>query len=556
MTDDSLMTLFFNPDNRQKAQAMLKKLYAEEAGEQAEYQKDYTNPADSKHLAEYGRVWVYTQGIILDQAARTGHAKKAYELARWLVKHIETTELSNKEQAVGWSFSYNTLGDDFKDPRLVTGANAWALNGLGKYITSANFKDLSAEEQLRFKEAFRNVLKGLLDLQREDGLFTAGWTIVELQHLRDGEKYYDVLDKFGYGGGTRVKAENVVTEHNVDMLALLNLAIDFSVELGLDNRQELISRKTKLTNAIFTKLYDDQQKRFITGRVFEDGKERQSEHAAIDNATWLTLSSRLEEFSDDEREKLSQALDYTLKNFVKILTHEGKSYYGAVYFLNYFEDPYIQPSDQQEQVYHLEATAGLILALMKFSEAFSDHPLAIKFQAEAKRLWLNLQLFITDFGFPYASQAISNLTTTLPSSTAAIWYLDAYDHFLQRVSDLRIKAVGCFDEQEHLVFQPIAGTKLTCRGRIDNAGPAETGAFYYQWLVDQKEVFFGAHGGLPAAQQDHLDFSWIVTGVVPGIVPGNVPEEKVQSLELHVGVGREGKEINERNNRLGVTFAK
>ncbi len=520
---------------------------------------------DAQHLAEFDRVWAYTQGVALAQYARqTDDFKVSRGVARFLCERAQWNE--EKSKILGWPFSWNTL-EPWRDMRLVTGATAWAIHGLGRFLSSQAFDSLaSAEEQRWLQDCYIAALFGLVDHRRtvylKDGktvdLVSAGWTAAGLRYASEPSlltteesrflgsheselwSYYSVLDGIGYdafepfeikfctqgwacelqrgAGGlwrsrlidseevwsalrVRVSAPNVVTEHNLDVLGVLNHAIDHSEAFGLPtsgvlSRDALEEWRNRLRDGIFYGLWDaegwksefrqvlattgeasvstseeavhrewarrqameralteDSLGRVVTGgELYPEGPGgfslQVSSHTAIDNCSWLSLSVDYEDLEHETQdggaiyiERLAQCLEYTVLRFVKDLGFdEGhcaptdksclavQTYIGAHYFQNAFKDPYIAPSEAQESSYHLEATMGLVLGLLRFSEALPAHPSAPRFSKAARALWAGAQGFVREHGFPYSSQRIHNLSTQLTSSTSILWFIEVYEH--------------------------------------------------------------------------------------------------------------------------------
>ncbi len=458
---------------------------------------------DAQHLARYDRVWAYTQGIALAQFARHfggPYSRWARSLARYVCDQAEWDRSGAQSKINGWNFSWNTREDVWRDARLVTGATAWVIHGLGAFMVSDAFSDLLAEEQEAVFDCYTAALRGLEAHRRviptAEGqpaeLVSAGWTTAGLLSAeQEGLRYYSVLDAIGYEDfdpeapppiegwpedrpfdasefaalKERVPANNIVTEHNLDVLSVLNHAVAHAEVLGLSNRAALESWRDALRIGIFTHLWDDQgwksdlehtEKnpdlrpehrtrlahelgqgtlgRMVTGGTLTalgNGQHRivTNNHVAIDNCSWLALSvdyESLKAFPVYE-DRLARCLEYTVLQFAKPLKFGGKTYYGTHYFQNAFRDQYIDPSDLQESSYHLEATTGLILGLHAFAVAHPDHPKSAAFRSEALRLWAGVQTFVADHGFPYSSQRIQDLSTLLSSSTAVIWFIDVHD---------------------------------------------------------------------------------------------------------------------------------
>ncbi len=525
---------------------------------------------DAKYLARFERVWAYTLGIALAQHARgqggTTRGAEAHHttraLARYLCAHA-VVDPQDPSKLRGWHFSWNTKGDDWRDARLVTGASAWALHGIGSFITSEAFQTLPSEaEKTWFKGCYHGALNGLRDHRRahtmKDGrvvsLMTAGWTTEGLKHAHAPHRvfgdnrhasatnpqeqwaYYSILDAIGYPNynePTEIQvcvegraqscasqsrtssvwrlqaidektwkalkrptmAENVVTEHLLDTLSVLNHALDHRSELGLADQESTLSQwRNEVRDAVFYSLWDEaggreelrqaleadnarpknaraldaEKRRWIheataagrsssVGRVVTGGTIdakghfQISPHTAIDNCSWLALSvnhGALKASSDSVYlDRLEQCLQYTVVRFAKNLGYDKTAchadacpprttYYGTHYFQNDFKDPYILPSNLQESSYHLEATMGLIGGLLQFAEAHPERASSDRFQGEALKLWAGAQAFVRDHGFPYSSQRIQDLSTRLQSSTAIIWFIDVHELFKARDGDL------------------------------------------------------------------------------------------------------------------------
>ncbi len=486
--------------NHQKATRIRDALYDPISGFIREYQADSSNP-DSQYLADYGRSWAYTQGIFLAQLTRHNDPR-AVTVAQRLCEKAHMSP--DGEVLEGWPFSWNTDGDAWEDIRLVTGANAWAIHGLGVYLSSPTYGFAPRSE---IATCYQKALAGLVqhraaltpepsDAQelKAAWLMTAGTTSLGLQNARNpsqlplGEPwaswavsrewaYYDILDLVGYrhlneNGSltsfvrnaedqpaghqvhvvakdssafldllkTQDKAENVVTEHNLDVLSVLNHALNHWDAIqavspkndltGLD-QDTLLRWRDGLRHAIFERLWREGDGRFVTGGDFEGGQFMASDLTAIDNCSWLALSVDYKSLSKTHMKRLSRCLRYTIGRFVDDLQSSRGTYRGAFYFTNNFKDPYIEASRDQESLYHLEATTGLILALLTFSDHASElfPEDAQNLRQEAHDLWSEMQRFVRDHGAPYSSISIKNVMTELESSTAAIWYIDVYDYY-------------------------------------------------------------------------------------------------------------------------------
>ena len=121
----------------------------------------------------------------------------------------------------------------------MTGANAYVVLSLGKYINSSFFRKLDKELQKEFQNLYLDALQGLLyHIESEEpnsSLATAGWTLNVLNEFsQTSYSYNKILDIMGYGPKPiesyskpirRIKARNVVTEHCNNVLAVLNYTL-------------------------------------------------------------------------------------------------------------------------------------------------------------------------------------------------------------------------------------------------------------------------------------------------------------------------------------------
>ncbi len=484
--------------NYLKAKSLVDGLYDPISGAQREYAADVSE-ADTTFLARYGRVWAYGQGIALAQYSRNG-GERAERLADYICRTAVILTGENGEQTLGgWHFSTNTFLDTWKDQRLVTGANAWVIHGLGAFMVSEVFSELPQDRRNHFYQCYMDGLYGLMQ-HFEPGvdLMTAGWTTQGLKYANTpGEildvsdpslswAYYDILDAVGYDIYNplkppavetltwdendeaelvgvhlvtvneflvlqqRAKATNVVTEHNLDTLSVINHLLkhwdqiarsqpDDEQNVLLSNRYEKeqwTAFRDRLNQAIFTELWNEADGRVVTGGELVDGRLERNPFSAIDNCSWLSLSVHYGFISEDEREKLARCLDYTVDTFAKELSYRGFSYYGAHYFPKGFKDRYIEANEDQEKLYHLEATTGLILGLLYFVDANPLHARSPYFQEVADRLWREMQNFVRDHNFPYSTHRIQDLKSRLQSNTSAIWFIDVYDYYAARDIDL------------------------------------------------------------------------------------------------------------------------
>ncbi len=643
---------------------------------------------DAMYLAGFERVWAYTQGIALAQfsLSATGYEREARGLARYLCHHA--VRKGGSREILGWPFSWNTKGDDWQDARLVTGANAWVIHGLGVFIGSPAYLQASHPDRANFKTCYHDALLGLRAHRQRlpDGngkmvsLMTAGWTTDGLKnahvphHLRSSSSsdgggvfqdfgdahrlsYYSVLDAIGYNGfaptqirycmmgpgqdcvglsagdpiwqdyaldseaewrvlKNRSKARNVVTEHNLDVLSVLNHALrnqdglrPEGADATGDWARDIEAWRDEVRDGIFSFLWDDEGwrqefadvladlesgssrqltkkqtearrermrkmeramdshalGRVVTGGTLVDGtlggfRFEPSEHTAIDNCSWLSLSVDHQGLVADSLtgdipyiERLSQCLRYTVLQFVKELGvgSDGcnpevsscpprRTYRGTHYFQNAFKDPYIEPSDLQESSYHLEATMGLILGLFRFAHAHPEHPDSADLLQEAQRLWAGAQSFVGDHGFIYSSQRIQDLSARLVSSTALVWFIDVH-HDLERSDSDASRPLRPYDRVSDAARQSATLTasalevfRASSKTWIESGVHASDGG-PYTVLVDQALALIVTTNQSLEAESESLAKSLLAMhedGFLLAVRPGaTVPFDQTYGLE-------------------------
>ncbi len=93
-----------------------------------------------------------------------------------------------------------------------------------------------------------------------------------------------------------VRAKNVVTEHNLDVLSVLNHAADHAETLGL-NQAQIKTRRDELREGIFRVLWDDDDRRWrddLGGALTSEGvdaEKRSDIEAALAQGDWGRVST-------------------------------------------------------------------------------------------------------------------------------------------------------------------------------------------------------------------------------------------------------------------------
>ena len=447
--------------NAARAQSMIGQLYNRSTGAQA----GYIGPAEDP-LVKYGRVWAYDAGISLSLAVRGGGAGDTHGRANWL---RENARYNDEGLFLGWPFSMNQqeLGDAWEDPRFVTGANAWALKSIAEYVAEGGGGS-------EYRELFSSGLTGILYHRKSNDLFGAGFSPAGLDNPAQFGVSYNLLLS-AMGDWMQIKQReyrllngidalipgvsitnfikdqfdrlfdavgfelddlhmllegktHVVTEHCIDVLALLNYTLEHYYRLSPAHYSydELDSIRKRLRSSIFENLYVNE--RFVTGEG--------ATVTAIDNTTWLCSALNREELLGEDRkygpmrQKLASSMKYTVDNFVKhIEMRQNLSYWGAHYFPNEFEDTYIEQSDDQESAYHIEATAGLIIALNDYADSFPNNKYSDYFRKVAVLLWQEMQLYVNRYGLLYSSLEIQDLFVTYECTVSSVWFLKTYQYY-------------------------------------------------------------------------------------------------------------------------------
>lgn len=450
--------------NMERARDLVQKLYTEssedlsqllgnknsyvELGTQAGYYgKEGTNQAYSP-LVLYKRVWVSDSAIALSLAIQSNDPT-ADSRALWLLKNGQYSRYPENAEITlfaGWPFSSNqkNYGDSWTDCRFMTGANALTLLAMAQYITSDYYTRLSDKLKAEYLRFYVDALSGILYLVESsgpnEGLITAGWSLNVLEESsKTNYSYNQILDMLGYGlreidGFTepikRVRVRNVVTEHCISTLAVLNYSLEHYEKLFKRNSSltynQLNTIREKMRESIYSKLYDNSKSCVIAGRSFS-GKP--NPYSSIDNATWLSNSLNFDELDNEQVKILSNSLAYTINNFTKDFSIQEKTYFGAHYYEEGFENVYVEKSQDHSAAFHVEATCSLICGLLEFIKAFPEDPNEHLFRSSASKLWEDLQYFINDFGFVYTSTSIKDISEPIEASVSAIWYLRACDYF-------------------------------------------------------------------------------------------------------------------------------
>jgi len=395
--------------------------------------KEYTPQAhrDSQYLAQWGRVWTYSglgvATIAYVKQAEAARARGDQAVAQKLLAQakelVETAvRMAEREKALngrirGWRFSWNTSGDDFIDPRMVTGANMWVLKGIYAYIEATG-----DTARLRWaNDVLQEFLFPLQVMTPNDpryGLFRAGY-----QNPVD----YAKGDAMGYGtyrGNPLVVIEHLILEHNWDALDALGAAAvltrrhlpgDRAFADEAARRFQLASQRTKAT---MFRAGPPGEARWATA-MGADGTVNWSE--AYDNPAWDPTADVNQLFLNLKRVE---------RRFLHTVTVQGTQVTGLRFFEEAFSDPYVTPHPDFGRMVSPEATLSYVVQLARFARMTAGqaawaqhHRWAIDL---AKRLYHSMLTLKGVYGgkLPYATIDIQDFFTTMaPSLTSEAWLL-------------------------------------------------------------------------------------------------------------------------------------
>ena len=390
----------------------------------------------SRWLAKYGRVWAYDAALAL----YTSLAEKDYERAKLGVENF--IMLIRAEKHKGYRgllhFSYNTIEDDFIDPREPQGATQWVLKALYAYM-------LETGDLTYFNELTGYVRNDILPLQ-----------ILDPQHpayglLRQGYMHQNGLSQGGYNIYDDVEQLNVLShgvtmEHNADYIDFLRL-----ITLVIDTYPEKLQRYTsnfrnelKMRHALCMQGSKNVRKKNYWPTAFGPyGDTNWS--MAIDQYTWLAHTFIGVDGNDDIPWKSINIIynEFTteidsitvLRGHNEVVVPLSKKVKGIFFFTWDFFDKFVSMKDSDrfklEEMIQPEATAGGIIFLMDFIRTTDDQQkreFAVSFMnelleglAEIHKVY-NQQPSYAGGGMPYATETIKDFFGPDPGLAGAATY--------------------------------------------------------------------------------------------------------------------------------------
>lgn len=421
------------------------------------YKPNPRNPA-SQFIAAYGRVWPYDSALGVYADLKTGR----FEHARRAVDAL--VALGDNEERSGfrglWHFSYNTLNDDFVDPRGPLGGNLWALSAILNYIlvtgdtrhldwANARIVGYVFDQQVIDPEDrrygfFRAGLENAADLARGDAMgyhAYEGPTASIEDLLRNSQRRSQVLLglflpdplnkpvawylKTARAAGpsddiVNSQVEYVAIEHQADAIAMLRLAGRAAAQFRPEDRRlsEALRARHALVMSALDKLWvadPDGTGHYVTG-MRRDGSLNRS--VAVDNSTWVAGV-----LLDYDEERAWACIEHAVKRFVAV---DG-GFRGLFFFTRDFEDDYVQldasAREVMEYMIQPEATWGFVQVLLQFARRTEDpvrHEYTLRLAEDLALNMVAFQAFYAREGDPYERgvAGFADLAAAVGGSTA------------------------------------------------------------------------------------------------------------------------------------------
>ncbi|RJP60983.1 MAG: hypothetical protein C4541_03010 [Candidatus Auribacter fodinae] len=424
-------------DSRKIQNGYLPDLGVDVEGLWASYQE--TDNWWSKYLASHGRMFIYDTSLahycsIVDdmKSGKFVESRKATDII---------TQMLRKEELRGniglLHFSYNTEGDNFIDPRKISGANLWVFKALYAYM-------LASGDTRRFDDITDYVSTYLLPLQVVDethpayGLITAGYGHPDGLN-QGGYNIYDDLNTLNR------KHYHSVLEHTADFIDLLRLMIfvidSHNVTANHPRlREELVMRHALVMQGVKRMRKDKHWPTVIDG----DGSYNWSR--AVDHYTWLAAAfiGLDDDIAWESIEVLRNEFTTTIDSIEIIKGQKASrvplnaSASGLIFFSKDFKDQYVSLSESErnklEALIQPEATGGGIVFLYRYAQVTKDdtrRQKALEYLTElVDGLALIHKTYSTVYdggGMPYATENTHDYFNSTPSMAATATFLLSLD---------------------------------------------------------------------------------------------------------------------------------
>jgi len=385
------------------------------------------NP-NSQYVAAYGRSWVYdcALGIYADlKSGKTEQARRGVDALVRLAEHEDKLGFRGL-----WHFSYNTMADDFIDPRGPLGANLWCLNAIYAYmLQTGDSRPLAwtnekvagfvfTQQVLDGKDPryglFRAGLENPVDLARGDAM---GYHVYEGipsdfdELLRESQRLSQeilglvlphplnkpvatALEALRLARPTdeviNSQVEFCSIEHNADAVATLRLAARAAYRFLPVEREFLdeLKRRHDLTLDALDRMWvreADGAGHFVTA-MEADGTLNTS--VAVDNNTWVPAV-----LLDYDEERVWESIQFTRTRFLV----EDVGCKGLFFFNSDFTDRYVNLTEaereEMERLIQPEATWGFVQLLWEYARKTKHSPRRKEALALARELAENMIAF-------------------------------------------------------------------------------------------------------------------------------------------------------------------
>lgn len=389
-----------------------------------------------KPLANYGKISIYGNALVLRALTSRGKTDAARELAEALIT------LGKAEEALGfrggWHSSYHTFGDPWVDPRSATGNNLWALSALYFYMRRTDDKEFT-DRNLAWVNAKRaEALDALQVMDPKDARYglVQAMRFTEAVAAEEGEGRRVSANGYAvYQGEINRIAGDISTEHQMDADGALIEAYLANEAAG--NQKELanlIERHRLLMNNLPRLWVGDH---FVSGM---DEKGRLVPGTDGKPSVDVDVNSWAGGILPYNREMAWQAIRYVMDHFVvrqqvadmNGVPPEGIRRYGnnMVTGLKFVgansrtivPDLQVTLQDRRRwaQMIHPEATLGFIPFLTRFAEREQDAARKSQALALAEEMAQGVVLLRQAHGgvFPNATLRAKQFST-LPNITSA-----------------------------------------------------------------------------------------------------------------------------------------
>lgn len=399
-----------------------------------------TSNFDAKYLKQHERMFVYDTALanyaVILQNLDTGNfdrSKKASD------KIVELLKAEEKKGHVGLlHFSYNTSGDRYIDPYIITGANLWIFKSLYAYM-------LHSGDLTNFNLLNEFVSKYLFALQITNPDDKDGYGFIKAGYIHTGGNSY------GYGIYDNIDQQNVletqvplvVMEHNadfIDLLRLMALVMD-KYRLTPYFRDQIVLRHAMVMQAARRALNYSADKMHWPAAIRLTGEDKVNLSRAVDHYTWLAATfagfddqiayNSLNILKNEFATEINSIEIKEMRDLKNYPFEDAKSAKGLIFFATDYDDFFVHINDPDKsklaQMVQPEATAGGIIFLHCFARQTPDdnrRKSAFEFMESLVEglavIYKNYSRIYKNriIGMPYATKNIQNYFNSMPSMAA------------------------------------------------------------------------------------------------------------------------------------------